>query len=756
MNSFGQILLVILHHRRIRYLLRIFEDLLDFLADFHHSFGEVFHIDADVRLAVHHHVRLLRPCVDLRRAAERCDRRVIADMNVRFLREEVDVRCAGDAEFAAVALDRIDRSRCSKIGIVLRRQEHHRLRCEGGQRHVKLILEALRLAGNDLLYARTQGQCARDNIRNAQGELRRVSNVVVHIKTRTLLRKGAQIVDQLAELLHIVLDLRLFLCGKLLHLLYVVDEIRRPAVYLHQIVKESLDAVIVLMAVRTDIHHACPDIRVALHLVPVLVRRILGTVRHVDLCFVVDHADKSGCVRKDFRLFVILRIDHAALRRHMHIRHIVFRHELDQLGHGHLVRDADIRRLADVERRRVLLDAYGDARAEREHLRQPFQHAALFLRLACIQLVLKLVLAVLQSSLQTIRFDRAVLGFFGLHLLGRRIRSDSCVARGHVVAHRRVVRSADDIALGSDSAVHVQCRIALIREICDRRRAEGRDVRLHRRRNVDAVCSNRLHLHIVVRAADARCRPERYMRVVVSRRCGDGGIDERFRAHGSLRAVCICFHHESIRGLRVHIDAPRRFQCAVDGDVRLAVRAAVSDGSAGDIRDLRPLSRRARSCLLLLRLEFGFYHLRVDARSRRLYDVLRLALRRDGKRGIRGVCRICLLRIRICAAQCTSGQHRLLTDGNVRFRTHVAVNGIDLQHVGDRRDLRQGFAHVTERLDIARNIRQRRAVIEAVVRICRSRGDLDLVRIDLAVELDVRFRVDNLPEGIVDGADGGL
>ena len=387
MNSFGQILLVILHHRRIRYLLRIFEDLLDFLADFHHSFGEVFHIDADVRLAVHHHVRLLRPCVDLRRAAERCDRRVIADMNVRFLREEVDVRCAGDAEFAAVALDRIDRSRCSKIGIVLRRQEHHRLRCEGGQRHVKLILEALRLAGNDLLDARTQGQCARDNIRNAQGELRRVSNVVVHIKTRTLLRKGAQIVDQLAELLHIVLDLRLFLCGKLLHLLYVVDEIRRPAVYLHQIVKESLDAVIVLMAVRADVHHARLDIRMT----------GFAAVRHVDLCFVVDHADKSGCVRKDFRLFVILRIDHAALRRHVHIRHIVFRHELDQLARGDFVRDTDIRRLADVERRRVLLDAYGDARAEREHLRQPFQHAALFLRLACIQLVLKLVLAVLQN-----------------------------------------------------------------------------------------------------------------------------------------------------------------------------------------------------------------------------------------------------------------------------------------------------------------------------------------------------------------------
>ena len=53
------------------------------------------------------------PCaVDFVNDAERCDRRVIADMNVRFLREEVDVRCAGDAEFAAVALDRIDRSRC--------------------------------------------------------------------------------------------------------------------------------------------------------------------------------------------------------------------------------------------------------------------------------------------------------------------------------------------------------------------------------------------------------------------------------------------------------------------------------------------------------------------------------------------------------------------------------------------------------------------------------------------------------------------
>ena len=358
--------------------------------------------------------------------------------------------------------------------------------------------------------------------------------------------------------------------------------------------------------------------------------------------------------------------------------------------------------------------------------------------------------------MQAIRFNHTVLGFFGLHLLGRRIRSDSCVARGHVVAHRRVVRSADDIALGSDGAVHVQYRVALVGEIRDRRRAEGRDVRLHRRRNVDAVRSDRLHLHIVVRAADARRLSKRHMRIVVSRRCGDCRIDERLRANGSLRPICVRLHHERIRGLRVHIDAPRRFQRAVDGDVRLAVRAAVSDGSAGDIRDLRPLSRRARSCLLLLRLEFGFYHLRVDARSRRLYDVLRLALRRDGKRGIRGVCRICLLRIRICAAQCTSGQHRLLTDGNVRFRTHVAVNGIDLQHVGDRRDLRQGFAHVTERLDIARNIRQRRAVIEAVVRICRSRGDLDLVRIDLAVELDVRFRVDNLPEGIVDGADGGL
>ena len=358
--------------------------------------------------------------------------------------------------------------------------------------------------------------------------------------------------------------------------------------------------------------------------------------------------------------------------------------------------------------------------------------------------------------MQAIRFNHTVLGFFGLHLLGRRIRSDSCVARGHVVAHRRVVRSADDIARGSDGAVHVQYRVALIREICDRRRGDGRDVFLHNRRDVDAVCSNRLHLHIVVRAADARRLPKRYLCVVVSRRYGDGRIDERFRADGSLRPVCICFHHESIRGLRVHIDAPRRFQRTVDGDVRLAVRAAVSDGGAGDIRDLRPLPRRARSCLLLLRLEFGFYHLRVDARSRRLYDVLRLTLRRDGKRGILGVCRLRLGCVRICAAQRTRGQHRLLADGDVRFRPHVAVNGIDLQHIGDRRDLRQCLSHMAKRLNIAREILQRCAVVKTVVRIRRGRSNLDLVRIDLAVELDVRFRVDNLPEGIVDGADGGL
>ena len=558
--------------------------------------------------------------------------------------------------------------------------------------------------------------------------------------------KRARIVDQLAELLHIVLELCLLLCRELLELLAVLDKIHSAAVYLFQIVIKSLEAVVVLMAVRADVHHARLDIRMT----------GFAAVRHVDLCLVVDHADKSGCVRKDFRRVVILRIHYAALRRHVHIRHIVFRHELDQLARGDFVRDTNIRRPADVERRRVLLDAYGNARAEREHLRQSFQHAALFLRLACIQLVLKLVLAVLQSSLQTIRFNRAVLGFVGLHLLGRRVLSDRCVARSHVVARRRVVCSADDIALGSDGAVHVQCRAALVGEIRDRRRVEGRDVRLHSRRNVDAVRGNRLHLHIVVRAADARRLSKRHMRVVVSRRCGDCRIDERFRADGSLRSVGVRLHHECIRGLRFHIDASRRFERAVDGDVRLAVRAAVSDGGAREIRDLRSLPCRTRSCLLLIRIGLGLDDLRVDARSRRLYDVLRLALSRDGKRRIFGVRCIRLACIRICAAQRTRGQHRLLADGDVRLRPHVAVNGIDLQHVGDRRDLQQVFLHMTERLDVARKAFHRCTVVEAVVRIRRGRGDLDLVRLDLAVELNIRFCVDDLPQGIIEGADGGL
>ena len=558
--------------------------------------------------------------------------------------------------------------------------------------------------------------------------------------------KRARIVDQLAELLHIVLELCLLLCRELLELLAVLDEIHSTAVYLFQIVIKSFEAVVVLMAVRADVHHARSDIRMT----------GFDAVRHVDLCLVVDHADKSGCVREDFRRVVILRIHYAALRRHVYIRHIVFRHELDQLARGDFVRDTNIRRPADVERRRVLLDAYGNARAEREHLRQPFQHTALFLRLACIQLVLKLVLAVLQSSLQTIRFDRAVLGFVGLHLLGRRILSDSRVARGHVVACRRVVRSADDIALGGDGAVHVQCRAALVREICDRRRVEGRDVRLHSRRNVDAVRGNRLHLHIVVRAADARRLSKRHMRVVVSRRCGDCRIDERFRADGSLRSVGVRFHHECIRGLRFHVDAPRRFQRAVDGDVRFAVRAAVSDGGAREIRDLRPLPCGACSCLRLLRIGLGLDDLRVNARSRCLYDVLRLALSRDGKRRIFAVHRIRLGCVRICAAQRTCGQCRLPANGDVRLRPHVAVNGIDLQHVGDRRDLHQVFLHMTERLDVARKAFHRCTVVEAVVRIRRGRGDLDLVRLDLAVELNIRFCVDDLPQGIIEGADGGL
>ena len=317
-----------------------------------------------------------------------------------------------------------------------------------------------------------------------------------------------------------------------------------------------------------------------------------------------------------------------------------------------------------------------------------------------------------------------------------------------------------------DGAVHIQCRMALIGEIGDRRRCDGRDVLLHGSRDVDAVFGSRVHMHIVARAADARRLPERYMRVVISRRQSDGGIDERIRACGSLRAVCIRFHHEGVRRLRLHVDESRHFphafvrsrriQRAVDDDVRLAVRGAVSDGGAVDMRDLRSLPRRARSRLLLLRPEHRLYDLRVGARSRCLYDVLRLALRRDGKRGIRGVCRRCLRLVPILAAQRTRGQHRLLADGDVRFRTHVAVDGSDLQLVGDRPDLRQVFVHVAGRRDIARKVRQRRAVVDAVVRICRGRGELDRVRIDLAVELDVRFRVDDLPEGIADGADRRL
>ena len=667
---------------------------------------------------------------------------MIADMDVRRLREEVDVRRAGEAEPAvSCALDRIDRSRRRKIGIVLRRQEHYRLRGGGRQRHVKLIFEFLRLAGDDLLDSRAQRQRSRDDVHSVQRHLRRVSNVVVDIDPHALCRDRAHIIDQFAKLLHIVLELRLLLFRKLLHLLHVVDESQSAAVYLHQIVKESHEAVIVLMAVRTDVHHARLDIRMP----------GLAAVRHVDLCLVVDHADKSGCVREDFRRIVILRIHYAALRRHVYIRHIVFCHELDQLGHGNLVRNADIRRPADVERRRVLFDAYGDARAEREHLRQALQLAAFLLRYVGVHFVRDLFLAVLQSYLQMTRFNRAVLGFLGLHLLRRRILSDSRVARGHVVACRRVVRSADDIALGGDGAVHVQCRAALVREICDRRRAEGGDIRLHGRRDVDAVRGNRLHLHIVVRAADARRLSKRHMRVVMSRRCGDRRIDERFRSHGRLRSVGVRFHHESVRGLRFHVDAPWRFQRAVDGDVRLAVRAAISDGGACEICDLRALPRRTRSRLCLVRIGLGLDHLRVNARSRCLHDVLRLALSRDGKRRIFAV-----RRIRLYAAQRTRGQRRLPADGNVRLRTHIAVNGINLQHVGDRRDLRQSFAHVAERLDVARKAFHRCAVVEAVVRVRRGRGNLDLVRLDLAVELDVRLCVDDLPQGIIEGADGGL
>ena len=139
------------------------------------------------------------------------------------------------------------------------------------------------------------------------------------------------------------------------------------------------------MAVRADVHSACRDIRVLLHGLPVLVLRVRSAVRHIDLCLVVKHADENGCVRKDFRRTFIFRIDHAALRRHVQIRHIVFRREIDIPARGNLVRDADIRRPADVERRRIRLDAHSDARAEREHLREAVQHAALFLRLAGIE-----------------------------------------------------------------------------------------------------------------------------------------------------------------------------------------------------------------------------------------------------------------------------------------------------------------------------------------------------------------------------------
>ena len=79
----------------IRHLRLIFVDTLDFLGNALQGFDDAFRVDADVRLAVHHAVRLLRRCVDLRRAAQRRDRRVIADMDVRRLREEVDVRRAG-------------------------------------------------------------------------------------------------------------------------------------------------------------------------------------------------------------------------------------------------------------------------------------------------------------------------------------------------------------------------------------------------------------------------------------------------------------------------------------------------------------------------------------------------------------------------------------------------------------------------------------------------------------------------------------
>ena len=369
----------------IRHRSRIVVNILDFARDALQGVDDVLRVDADVRLAVHHHVRLLRPRVDLHRVVDRCDRRVIADTDVRRLREEVDVRRAGEAERAAVARSRIRRRCRPKIGIVLGRQELHRLRGEGGQRHVQLMLEALRLAGDDLLHARPQGQRVRDHIRNAPGSLRRVSNVVVDIETRALFCTGLRIVRHSAELRRIVSELRLLSCRERLKLRAVFDEIHSAAVYLIDIVSEPAQAVVVLMAVRADVHSACRDIRVLLHGLPVLVLRVRSAVRHIDLCLVVKHADENGCVREDFRRTFIFRIDHAALRRHVQIRHIVFRREIDIPARGNLVRDADIRRPADVERRRIRLDAHSDARAEREHLREAVQHAALFLRLAGIE-----------------------------------------------------------------------------------------------------------------------------------------------------------------------------------------------------------------------------------------------------------------------------------------------------------------------------------------------------------------------------------